>query len=211
MYFLHSEFLSNLRLSWKTEFAREFFTVLNMYFLSFRIFEQLPLALKKQSCPENFHCIEYTFYIPDFEPLALALKDRGCHEYTVLNMYILLFRNFEQLAVALKNTVYPEIFTVLNMYFLSFRIFEQLGLALKNRVDLEFFTVLNMYFLLFRIFEQLAVALKTEFALKIFKPGGRPPVPTPHRTPMNVPLLCVVPPQNSIFCGADIGSTIDLL
>jgi len=105
MYFLHSEFLSNLRLSWKTEFAREFFTVLNMYFLSFRIFEQLPLALKKQSCPENFHCIEYTFYIPDFEPLALALKDRGCHEYTVLNMYILLFRNFEQLAVALKNSL----------------------------------------------------------------------------------------------------------
>jgi len=34
--------------------------------LSFRIFEQLALALKKQSCPENFDCIEHTSYIADF-------------------------------------------------------------------------------------------------------------------------------------------------
>jgi len=34
-------------------------------------------------------------------------------------------------------------------------------------------------FLLSRIFEQLALALKTEFALKFFKPGGRPLPPTP--------------------------------
>jgi len=40
----------------------------------FTIFEQLAVALKKQSCPENFHCIEYTFYIQDFYQLALALK-----------------------------------------------------------------------------------------------------------------------------------------
>jgi len=26
----------------------------------------------------------------------------------------------------------------------------------------------------------------------------------------NVPLLCVVPPQKSIFCGSDFGSTIAL-
>jgi len=36
------------------------------FFSPFTIFEQLALALKKQSCPENFHCIEYTFYIQDF-------------------------------------------------------------------------------------------------------------------------------------------------
>jgi len=88
-----------------------------MYFLSFRIFEQLALALKKQTCHEIFNCIEYTFHIPGFEQLALALKNRGCPEYAVLNMYFLLFRIFEQLALALKNTVYPEIFHCIEYVF----------------------------------------------------------------------------------------------
>jgi len=35
-------------------------------FSPFTIFEKLALALKNQSCPEIFHCIEYTFYIQDF-------------------------------------------------------------------------------------------------------------------------------------------------
>ena len=59
-----------------------------------------------------------------------------------------------------------------------------LALALTNRVAPEFFTEFK-YFLSFRIFEQVALALKTEFALKFFKPGGRPPPPNPPpRTPM---------------------------
>ena len=41
----HSGFLNNLRLPWKTQIALKFFTVLK-YFLSFRIFEHLVLALK---------------------------------------------------------------------------------------------------------------------------------------------------------------------
>jgi len=48
----------------KAEFALKFFTVLK-YFLSFRIFEDLALALKNRVCPENCHCIEDTFYIQD--------------------------------------------------------------------------------------------------------------------------------------------------
>jgi len=67
-------------LALKNRVALEFFTVLNMYFLSFRIFEQL----------------------------ALALKNRGCPEFTALNMYFLLFRSFEQPALALKNRVVLE-------------------------------------------------------------------------------------------------------
>jgi len=43
-YFYHSGFLSNLRLPWKQSLPE--FTVLNVYFLSFKIFEQLALALK---------------------------------------------------------------------------------------------------------------------------------------------------------------------
>jgi len=47
---------------------------LNIYFLSFRIFEQLALALKNTSCPEMFHCIEIFLSFRIFEQLALALK-----------------------------------------------------------------------------------------------------------------------------------------
>jgi len=45
-----------------------------MYFLSFRIFEQLALALKNTSCPDIFHCIEIFSSFSIFEQLALALK-----------------------------------------------------------------------------------------------------------------------------------------
>jgi len=45
-----------------------------MYFLSFRIFEQLALALKNTSCPDIFHGIEIFLLFKIFEQLALALK-----------------------------------------------------------------------------------------------------------------------------------------
>jgi len=47
---------------------------LNIYFLSFRIFEQLALALKNMRCPDIFHCIEIFLSFRIFEQLALALK-----------------------------------------------------------------------------------------------------------------------------------------
>jgi len=46
---------------------------LNAYFLSFKIFEQLALALKNTSCPD-IHCIEIFLSFRIFEQLALALK-----------------------------------------------------------------------------------------------------------------------------------------
>ena len=73
------------------------FTVLHIYFLSFKIFEQLVVALKNRVCLELIHCIEYIFLsIRSFEQLALALKF-----FTVLK-YFVSFGNFEQLALALK-------------------------------------------------------------------------------------------------------------
>ena len=63
------------------------------------------LALKKQNCPENFHCIEYTFYHSGFfSNFALALKNRVALN-SLYRIYFLLFRIFEQLALALKNRV----------------------------------------------------------------------------------------------------------
>jgi len=63
---LHSGFLSNLRLPRKTEFTLNIFTVLNIFFLLLRIFEQLEIALKNRVCPEYFHCIGIFFIIQDF-------------------------------------------------------------------------------------------------------------------------------------------------
>ena len=93
IYVIHSGVLSNLRLPWQTELSRNFslhgiysyiqnfwasstcpekqscpdiFTVLNMYFLLFRSFEQPVLVLKNRGCPDIFHCIEYIFYYSGF-------------------------------------------------------------------------------------------------------------------------------------------------
>ena len=104
-YILPSGFLSNLRLPWKAECALKFFTVLNKYFLSFRIFEQLALALKNRVNLEIFHCIEYIFTFSIFEQLALALKNRVALKLLSVSKYCLSFRIFEQLALAFKNKV----------------------------------------------------------------------------------------------------------
>ena len=185
--FCNQEFWATcMRLHWKTESALIFFTVLYVYFLSFRIFEQLVLALKNRVAQEFFTVWNILFTFRIWNNLRSPWKTEGalnslywmyffiilefwvtcaCPEnrvalefFTVLNL-LFTFRIFVQLALALKNRGCPE-FTVLNVYFLSFRIFEQIALFLTNRVALEFFAVLK-YILLFRIFEQLAVALKT--------------------------------------------------
>ena len=121
-----------------------------IYFLPFRIFEQLALAVKNRVCLEIFHCIEYTFYIQDFWSTC------DCPEKQSVPW------NFSR-----ATCDCPE-----------------------NRVALEFFNVFK-YFLSFRIFEQLALALKTEFALKFFNPGvgGLPPPDTPSRTPMSLDII----------------------
>ena len=65
------------------------YTVLDI-FSPFTIFEQLALALQKQSCPEIFHCIEYTFYIQDFwATLCLPWKTELPRNFSLYWIYIL--------------------------------------------------------------------------------------------------------------------------
>jgi len=120
---------------------------------------------KKQSSPEIFHCIEYTFYIQEFWATCVCPEKQRVPEFTVLNIFFII-QDFEQLALALKNRVALKFFTVLK-YFLSFRIFEQLALALKKRVALKIFIVWNILFT-FRIFEQFALVLKSRVCPRIF-------------------------------------------
>jgi len=70
---------------------------LNKYFLSFRIFQQLALALKNRVCPDFTVLNIYFLSFRIFEKLALALKIS-----TVLE-YFLSFRIFEHLALVLKT------------------------------------------------------------------------------------------------------------
>jgi len=64
MYFLLFRIFQQLALALNDTVALKFFAVLNMYFLSFRIFEQL--ALKNRIALEFFTCIEILFIIQDF-------------------------------------------------------------------------------------------------------------------------------------------------
>jgi len=64
-------------------------TVLNIYFLSFRILNNLLLPLKTEFALKffKFTALKYFISFRIFEQLALALKDRKCPEFTVLNIY----------------------------------------------------------------------------------------------------------------------------
>jgi len=50
------------------------FTVLNVYFLLFKIFEQLALALKNRAALKFFSVLKYVLLFRIFEELAVALK-----------------------------------------------------------------------------------------------------------------------------------------
>jgi len=73
MYFLSFIILNNLRLPWKIEFALKFFAALK-YFLSFRIFEKFPLALKTEFSMKIFTALNIVFIFRIFQQLVLALK-----------------------------------------------------------------------------------------------------------------------------------------
>jgi len=88
-------------------------------------------------CPENFHCIEYSFTFRIFEQLVLALKNSvpwiHCIEYIFF-----IIQNFEQPALALKNRICPEIFHCIEIFFM-FQDFWATCACPENRVCPEFF------------------------------------------------------------------------
>ena len=61
------------------------------------------LSLKNRGCPEFTVLNVYFLLFKIFEQLALALKNRVALEFFTVLKYILLFRIFEELAVALKT------------------------------------------------------------------------------------------------------------
>jgi len=61
MNFLSFRIFEQLALALKNRVAQKFFAAWNILF-TFRNFEQLALALKNRGWPEIFRCIEYIFY-----------------------------------------------------------------------------------------------------------------------------------------------------
>ena len=127
------------------------FSLYWIYFLPFRIFEQLCTCPENRVCPEIFHCSECAFYIQDcWATLRLPWETEGA-----------------------LNSLY-WICMFYHSGFLS-----KVPLPWKTELPLNF-SLYWMYFLSFRIFEQLALALKKEFALIFFNPGVQPSPPTPR-------------------------------
>ena len=116
-----------------------------IYFLPFRIFEQFALALKHRVCPENFHCIEYTFWFRIFEQHALALKKQSMPWIHYIEYIFFIIQDFWATCDCHENRVCSE-FIVLDVYFVSFKIFEQLALALQNTSCPDIFTVLKYFY-----------------------------------------------------------------
>jgi len=77
----------------KNRAALDFFTVLK-YFLSFRIFEQLALALKNRVAPKIFTVWNVLFTFRIFEQLALVLTEFALEFFIVLNMYFFIIQDF---------------------------------------------------------------------------------------------------------------------
>jgi len=194
-YFHRSRFLSNLHLPWNQSFPWKF-SLYWIYFLSFRIFEQLSACLEQQrvpwihctkyvffiiqdflatcACPENrvspetFHSIEYIFYQSGFlSNFALALKNRGCPGFIALTMYFNITQDFWATCSFPDNQSCPGIFHCIGYIFYHSGFLSNFALALRNRGCPEFI-VLNMYVLSLRIFEQSALALKNRVALEFF-------------------------------------------
>ena len=113
--FYLSGFLRSFGLALKTEFVMKFLTVFNIVF-TFRMFQQLLFALKNRVCPEFTVLNMYFLSFKILNNLRLPWKQSFPWNFSLRWNIFLSFMTFEQLVLVLKNRVCPE-FTVLNMYF----------------------------------------------------------------------------------------------
>ena len=136
MYFLHSGFLSNFCLTWKTELPWNFSLYWNIFHHS-GFLSNLCIPCK-QSFPWTFQ-FDWTHFLHSgfLSNLCLPWKTELPWNFPFYWIHF-TFTIFEQLALALKNRVALNFFTLLK-YLLSFKSFEQLVLALKTEFALKFF------------------------------------------------------------------------
>ena len=187
-----------MRLPWKTELPRYFSLYLNMYFLSFRIFKQLALALKskvaqtffavwnilftfwiwatcacpeKQSCPEIFRCMEYSFYIQNFWATCACPEKQSCPDifHCIEHVFFIIQEFWVTCACPEKQRV-PWNFSLYWMYFLHSGVLSNLhALALKNRGCPDIFHCMEYTFYIQEFWATcMRLPWKTEGALIFF-------------------------------------------
>ena len=99
--------------------ALKIFTALK-YFLSFRIFEELELALKTEFYLKFFTVLNIVFTFRIFEQLVLALKNRVCPEFTVSNTNISYHSDFWTACACPEKQNLPWNFSMYwNIFYLS--------------------------------------------------------------------------------------------
>jgi len=97
-------------LPWKTELPQYFSLYLNMYFLLFRIFEQL-CACSEQNWPGIFHWIVYTFYIQEFWATCMRLSWKTEGSLNLLyRIYIFVIQKFWVTCACPEKQSCPDIF-----------------------------------------------------------------------------------------------------
>jgi len=118
----------------------KFFTALNIFFLPFKIFEQLCACPEKHSVSWLYWTEYIYFYHSGFlSSLLLPWKSELSWKSSLYWVYFYI-QKFCATCACPENRVCPES-TVLNIYCLSFSIFAQLGLALKTKLALKFFKI----------------------------------------------------------------------
>ena len=104
IHFLHSGFLSNLRLPWKTECALKIFTLVNVLFTIHDFLAALRLPWKTElPC---IHCIEYIFYIQEFLATSTCPEKQSVPwKFLLYWIYFLHSGYFSTLRLAWKQSL----------------------------------------------------------------------------------------------------------
>ena len=161
------------------------FNCIEYVFLSFRIFEQLALALKKQSCPENFHCIKYTSCIQEFWAICACPEKQRVSWIHCTEYVFFIIQDFWATCTCPEKTKLPWNFS---LYWIC--IFYHSGFLSNLRMPWK--TGLSWNFSLYRIcifyysgfLSSLRLPWKRSLPWNFSNPGGGRLPDPPPRTPM---------------------------
>jgi len=143
IYFLHSEFLSNLRLPWKTEGSLNL--LYRIYIFIIQEFWVTSAFPKKQSCPGIFHCIEYTLYIQEFWATRAWTEKQSCPGIFRCMEYTFYILNFWATCACREEQRVPWIRCIEYIFYYS-GVLSNLRLPWKTELPRNF-SLYGIYFL----------------------------------------------------------------
>ena len=166
-FFHHSRFLSNLRLPWKKQSCPEIFHWIE-YTFYIQDFKKTCACPENRVSPENFHCIEYIFYHSgrSLLPFVLALKNRGCPEFTVVIIYFYHSGFLSNLRFPWKMEL-PWNFSLYWNIFYHSGFWGNLRLPWKTELPWYFHCIKHVFFIIQEFWVTCACPEKTELPWKV--------------------------------------------